>query len=419
MKQISQRYFLTLALAATLAGCVFSTLKQDLEKLQEIAHLFAGTVSTEGVEADAIVVVALRDPQGENVARILVMSGPGPFELRSDPTPTFFFAFDDLNKDLIFQVNEPYGWAAGGRALDASKEGTDNINIAISAASRNQAAFPQKLVDARFKNHLDNNLRFNVGTVSSLDNPLFSEEQATKGLWEPYGFIEDGGTGVHFLQPYDPDKIPVLFVPGINDTPRRFAAIIEQLDQSKYQAWVYSYPSGLRLTWLANGTHQFLEMLYRQYRFDELHVVAHSMGGLVSRGGLNLCTQNGSCKYLRSFTTLSTPWNGVESAQSGVKWAPTVVPVWRDLDPDSEYLTSLFDTPLPDGLPHHLLFGFRQNSIFGSESSDGVIKLTSQLRPAAQEQAQLIRGYDEDHVSIVSSETVVRKVHQILAKSSQ
>ena len=408
-----------MALAATVAGCAFSTLEEDLERLEEVAHLFAGTVSTEGVEANAIVVMALHDRQGNNVARLRIMSGPGPFEIRSDLAPTFFFAFEDLNKDLKYQADEPYGWAADGRALEATKEDTDNIHITIGIATPDKPTIPEQLVDARGENYLEDNLRFHVGTVSSLDNPWFSAEQATKGLWEPYGFIEDGGTGVHFLQPYDPDKIPVLFVPGIDDTPRRFAAIIEQLDQAKYQAWVFSYPSGLRLTWLASGMHQFLEMLHRQYRFDELHVVAHSMGGLVSRGGFNLCTRHSSCKYLRSYTTISTPWNGVASAQAGVKWAPTVVPVWRDLDPDSQFVTTLFDTPLPNGLPHQLLFGFRQNSIFGSESSDGVINLTSQLRPAAQEQAQMLRGYDEDHVSIVSSESVIRRVHDILAESSQ
>jgi len=160
--------------------------------------------------------------------------------------------------------------------------------------------------------------------------------------------------------------------------------------------------------------YQFLEILHRQYGFDELHVVAHSMGGLVSRGGVNLCTQNDTCKYLRSYTTLSTPWNGVASAASGVRWAPEVVPVWRDLDPSSEYVTTLFDTPLPDELAYYLIFGFRQSSIFGSESGDGVIVLTSQLRHAAQAQARMMRGYDEGHVSILSNETVINAVNEIL-----
>ncbi len=175
----------------------------------------------------------------------------------------------------------------------------------------------------------------------------------------------------------------------------------------------------MRLSQLGNGMYQFLEMLNRQLHFRELHVVAHSMGGLVSRGGLNLCIQNDTCKYLRSYTTLSTPWHGVASTQIAVDWAPNVVPVWRDMVPDGKYITTLFDTPLPAGLPHHLLFGFKQDSIFGSESSDGVIKLASQLRDAAQKQAHMVRGYDEDHMSILSNQSVIDTVNEILNANSQ
>lgn len=113
---------------------------------------------------------------------------------------------------------------------------------------------------------------------------------------------------------------------------------------------------------------KFLEILHTRLDFDELHVVAHSMGGL---------------------------------------------------DPTSEYVTTLFDTPLPAQLPYHLLFGFRQHSIFGSESSDGVIKLTSQLRQAAQDQAVLVHGYDEDHVSILSNPVVLEQVYNILDAANE
>jgi len=145
-----------------------------------------------------------------------------------------------------------------------------------------------------------------------------------------------------------------------------------------------------------------------------LHVVAHSMGGLVSRGCLNLCVQNARCGYLRSFTTLSTPWDGVASAQSGVKWAPTVVPVWNDLSPDSDFVSTLFDTKSLEGVPHHLVFGFRQDNFLSSGSSDGVIQLSSQLRDAAQDQAWTIRGYDEGHASILRSSAVIDNVNWIL-----
>jgi len=372
MKYIVQRSCLILVLVATVAGCQFSRLEDDLSKMRDIAHSFSGTVSTERLEADAIVVVALRDRQGGDIATFRMMSGPGSFDVRTRPAPTFIFGFEDLNKDLSFQADEPYGWAAGGQAVDPSKEATDNLSIAIAADSRPE--FPQQLIDESLVNHVSDDVRFNIGSVTPLDAPLFSEEQAKKGLWEPFAFMVDGGAGIHFLQPYDAGKVPVLFVHGINGTPQNFTALIENLDRSRFQAWVYSYPSGLRLPQLANGMYQFLQVLHRQLRFDELHLVAHSMGGLVSRGGVNMCIQNDTCDYLRSYTTLSTPWNGVASAQSGVDWAPTVVPVWRDMVPSSDYAMTLFDTPLPYDLPYFLMFGFKQNSIFGSESSDGVIK---------------------------------------------
>ncbi|MEO1201711.1 MAG: alpha/beta hydrolase, partial [Pseudomonadota bacterium] len=113
---------------------------------------------------------------------------------------------------------------------------------------------------------------------------------------------------------------------------------------------------------------------------------------------------------------ISSPWGGVQSAQSGVKWAPTVPPVWRDIDPDSDYLAMLFDTTLPESIPYHLLFGFRQDSLLGRDSSDGVIKLESQLRLDAQEQAQLVRGFDEGHVTILSNADVISLVNEILQR---
>ena len=288
------------------------------------------------------------------------------------------------------------------------------IAIDFSVAHDANRKMPAALVDKPLADYIGADVKFSIGNVTSLDNPWFSEARARAGLWEPYAFMAEGGTGIHFVEPYDPKRTPVLFVHGINGSPRNFSALIDSLDTDTYQAWVYSYPSGLPLDWLARGMAKFLEILQAKYTFDRLHIVAHSMGGLVSRGGINLCLEFDACEYLRNYVTISTPWNGVESAQSGVKWAPTVVPVWRDLEPASQYVTTLFNRPLPDPVRHYLLFGFRQDSIFESGSSDGVIKLSSQLRHEAQVQAVLVRGYDEDHVSILSNPQVIKFVHGIL-----
>jgi triacylglycerol esterase/lipase EstA (alpha/beta hydrolase family) len=154
-------------------------------------------------------------------------------------------------------------------------------------------------------------------------------------------------------------------------------------------------------------------------QFDELHIVAHSMGGLVSKGTLNICAANRSCDYVRSYTTISTPWGGVASAENGTQWSPTVVPVWWDLVPSSEYLTTLFETPLPDDLEYHLLFGYRSAGSFGGESSDGVIRLSSQLRLEAQQVASSTLGVDAGHVDILGNEVTIRKLAHILEQSNK
>ena len=399
-----------LLIGATTTGCVFSLLEDDLDQMSDVFHLFTGEVSTTVADSQALVVVAMHDLDGSDIASFRLLGAPGVFEIRSVAEPTRFFAFADTNRDLMYQAGEAYGWAAGGHAFDPTKESTVNVHVEISDSPEDQPTFPSNIVDEALDLHLNNYVRPAIGDVTPLDSPLFTRERSDKGLWTPFAFVDEGGAGVHFLEPYDPDRIPVLFVHGINGTPLDFETMINEVDTSRFQVWVISYPSGLRLSWTARGMYQFLEVLHIRYEFDELHIIAHSMGGLVSRGSLNLCTQNGTCDYLSSYTTISTPWNGVASAQNGVKWAPTAVPVWHDLDPDSEYVTTLFDTELPAGLPYYLLFGFRHDNVFGAESSDGVIKLTSQLRHEAQSDAGVIRGFDEGHVSILQNPRVINRV---------
>ncbi len=400
-----------------LAGCVLQRLEQDLSKLDDIAHLFTGDVTTEVLEFHSTLVIAMDDRDAERVTSFRMMSGPGTFEIRAARSPHFFFAFADLNKDLRFQSHEPYGWAGHAAAIEPAGEATRSIDIVIS--EQPPLPYPEKLVDLPLEQHLNNYVRTHIGTVSSLDDPLFSNRQGRKGLWEPFAFMEDGGTGIHFLEPYDPARDPVLFIHGINGAPTDFSELIDQLDRRRFQPWVVSYPSGLRLTWLSRAIFQFLEVLHLQYGFERIHIIAHSMGGLVSRGTLNLCSENQRCGYVRSYTTLSSPWGGIAWAGAGVRHSPAVVPVWNDLAPDGEFLQTLFDKPLPDTLPHYLLFGFRQDSFLSTSSSDGVIPLSSQLRYDAQQQATSVRGFDESHSSILDSAAVVDRLNTILRETAQ
>ena len=287
----------------------FAALDDDLQRLDHATHLFAGNTQTPEGEPVEIVVVAMHDASGKSIAGFRMMSGQGSFEIRAERMPTWLFAFYDLNHDLIFQDDETYTWANAGKAIDPASQATDGIQLVFHPQDAQRPAKPKHLVDEPLEDKFGNYVKLSVGTVTSLDSPLFSADQSEKGLWEPFKFTEDGGAGVHFLQPYDPDKIPVLFVHGINGTPLNFEHLIRNLDDSRYQAWVVSYPSGMRLSWVARGIYQVMQVLHVQYEFDDLHIVAHSMGGLVSKGTPQyLCGQS----FLRLHPHLHNPVDTVE-----------------------------------------------------------------------------------------------------------
>jgi len=56
-------------------------------------------------------------------------------------------------------------------------------------------------------------------------------------------------TGLYFLEPYDPSRIPVVFVHGLMSSPFTWVKTINGLQQDpeirkRYQPWVFGYPTG-------------------------------------------------------------------------------------------------------------------------------------------------------------------------------
>jgi hypothetical protein len=82
-----------------------------------------------------------------------------------------------------------------------------------------------------------------AGEVTNLDDPRFTAQQAKAGMWTPLSAAREVGGGVYFLEPYDPERIPVLFVHGIGGSPQDFRSLIEGLDRTRYQPWIYHYPT--------------------------------------------------------------------------------------------------------------------------------------------------------------------------------
>src|SRR5204862_6521433 len=91
------------------------------------------------------------------------------------------------------------------------------------------------------------------------------------------------------LQAYDPNRIPVIFVHGLQDTPASWAPMINTLRDDpeirrRYQFWVYSYPSGYPYPYSAALFRQELDAIGRAFpNRQRIILVGHSMGGMISR----------------------------------------------------------------------------------------------------------------------------------------
>jgi pimeloyl-ACP methyl ester carboxylesterase len=112
----------------------------------------------------------------------------------------------------------------------------------------------------------------------------------------PDRFTEE--TGIYFVTPYDPDKIPVVFVHGLVSSPDAFKNLINELApepwfREHYQIWLYNYPTGN--PWIYSGMH-FREKMREATAYartkghdrqlNRMVVVAHSMGGLIARSSV-------------------------------------------------------------------------------------------------------------------------------------
>jgi pimeloyl-ACP methyl ester carboxylesterase len=95
-------------------------------------------------------------------------------------------------------------------------------------------------------------------------------------------------TGLYFLQPYDPDRIPLVFVHGLFSTPFTWAQTINGLQadpeiRKHYQFWTFAYPTGNPILYSALQLRQELarvDQLYPNHR--PYVVVGHSMGGMLT-----------------------------------------------------------------------------------------------------------------------------------------
>jgi hypothetical protein len=412
--------FLTLPV---LAGCAnFRHLAADLKPFEN-DYRISGVIENADDFKVPVLVTVLEWDRAENKiysADQLTLAPGGAFVFSVEsPRNQHLGAFADNNRDGHWQAGEAM-WmhegplALGGEARQVKVRGrlstSNRFPPGLAAAGRD--ALAGRTVDEVITHR---GIRFSTGEIANLDDPRFATTRGADGLWTPATLAIKSGFGIYFLERYDPSRTPVLFVHGAAGSPQDWRTAMEKIDRRRYQPWFYFYPSGGRLENAAGALNQGVELLHERYGFKRLDVVAHSMGGLVSRRFVVKNVIEGGHGYIRNFITFSTPWDGHEAAAMGVKWAPTVVPSWYDMENGSDFLDHLFDRRLKGKVNHHLFYSHRaKRSPIMPAENDGTVSVRSQLRAEAKDDAVSVQGYDEDHVSILSARAPLLRAKQIL-----
>jgi pimeloyl-ACP methyl ester carboxylesterase len=101
--------------------------------------------------------------------------------------------------------------------------------------------------------------------------------------------------GLYMLQPYQKDKIPLVFIHGLLSTPSTWVRMINGILgdpalRENYQAWFFFYPTGNPILLSASILRESLLKVRQAFdpeahdsAFEQMVLVGHSMGGVISR----------------------------------------------------------------------------------------------------------------------------------------
>lgn len=121
----------------------------------------------------------------------------------------------------------------------------------------------------------------------------FHESSRIEDFLQP--FQNQSKAQLIFLEPYQPDKIPLIFLHGLLSDPRTWAGVYNELRGcpdiiQRYQVWAFKYPTGQSFLYSASFLREQLDLIAEQYDPDgqnpalrQAVLVGHSMGGLVAK----------------------------------------------------------------------------------------------------------------------------------------
>ncbi|MEJ2472357.1 MAG: alpha/beta hydrolase [Desulfobacterales bacterium] len=397
-------------LSVITAGCAMLKLKEEVSE-SLASTVLVGQVASAVAGKGVIVVAAYSLKDGERkIAHYTVLHEAGEYELMVAAGNYYVCAYWDQNSNLVYDAGEPAG-QYGKPKLVAAPAGGVVLEINFGIAEKGSPIdLPRGFEISPDKPRTLHSRQ--AGAVVALNDERFSAENGSKGFWEPHDFFKTIGGNIYFLEKYDPEKIPILFIHGAAGTPKGWECFINHLDRKRFQPWLFYYPTGSRLKGMSYLLFWKLYNLQIKYKFDTLFITAHSMGGLVARSFI--MDYGRYTPYVKLFIALATPWGGDRMAEYGVKQSPAVIPSWIDMQPEGNFLQSLYREKLPPTVSFYMFTGHRGSRNPFRSNNDGTITLASLMDLRPQAEAKMNYVFNEDHASILSSPAVLAQYNAII-----
>jgi len=390
----------------------------EKELAPENCFSLIGHVVLPGGGPHSVLVVALdhSNPSHPVVAQREVTADSGYYGILLPAGSYDVLLFADVNENGFYETDELVARTPpASPVLVDEKHATEGVIV----------PGPDLALDLRTPGVSERAVRVKVSSspfvVTSLDEPIFAPELGELGVYYPTQFLARVQRWVFAVGEPDFKKAQVVLVHGIKGTPRDFSAMLAGIDRSRYQIWLFYYPSGLRLDNLGIVLSHAVETIaaYPESPDFKLVLVAHSMGGLVGRRAVNELCRNGRPSYLKAYVSFDTPYGGVERLIGREGSGRPLVASWRDVAADSNFIKRLYARPIPPDLPFFLFFGWGLPGANGpSPAGDGTIALRSQLDPRAQAAARRMIGFGQTHVGILSDKDAIHALSEILDETT-
>lgn len=404
-----------------LNACALQDLSEDIEEARDNYGFLKGQVTGSDTGADTLVIL-LRDDAGEFPAQnIRTVRRGEPFYAYVPSADYSLVAFEDVNGDFIYQPGEPAGrvenpdvnwFSEAGDEERVDPRGLRVQQISLATSTVLEGEYDLSLARA---GQLTRGAR-NFLRVVTWEDDSFSAENIELGLWQPAAFEKDVGYGLYVLEEFDPGKKTILLVHGISDSPLRFRDLAAAIGD-EYQILMFHYPSAFPLEYTSYALSEVLDELVKRNALPQLDVLAHSMGGLVSKGMIYQASPEVRGQ-LRLFISISSPFGGHAAAAHGIKWAPVIAPVWWAMAPGSTYLKKTESVDLSGGPLHHLVYTYAHEAGGEREDNDTVVSVESQLVDSARANAVATYGIADNHTGVMLNACTLALVPKILEDGS-